>query len=213
MEKITIEAESREKKNTAKKMKKDGTIPAVVYGKETKTMPIEIKIKDIEKTVKTLAKGNILITLKLTDRDKKEEKTVTIREIRRDPATEEILHADFHQLVEGEKTRFEVPIVGSGVPEGVKMGGVLEAFARKMKIKCEPGRLPEKFEVDLSGLNVGDEIKVKDFPVPEGVEIMDNPDNKLFAVVGARKVVEAGEETPAAAEPEVVGEEKKEDKK
>ena len=74
MDKVIIEGVTREGNVESRKMKKDGKIPAVVYGKETKTMPIEIKIKDIEKTVKTLSEGALLITLKLTD--KKEEKIV-----------------------------------------------------------------------------------------------------------------------------------------
>ncbi|HPN64375.1 MAG TPA: 50S ribosomal protein L25, partial [Candidatus Goldiibacteriota bacterium] len=116
MEKVTMEAEVRQQNASAKKLKKEGKIPAVIYGKETKTMPIEIRIKDIEKTVKTLQEGTILITLKLTDHDKKEEKTVIIKEVSRHPITDEIVHADLHAVSDNKKGRFEVPVFTSGLP-------------------------------------------------------------------------------------------------
>ena len=125
MKKVELEATVREGRITAKKLRKDGKVPAVVYGKETKSMPIEIKVKDIEKTVKTLSEGTLLITLKLKDKGKEEEKTVVIREVQRDPKTEEIIHTDFHQISETEKSMFKLPIFTTGLAEGVKIGGVL----------------------------------------------------------------------------------------
>jgi len=213
MNKVTIEVNSREGNIEAKKLKKQGKVPAVVYGKETKTMPIEIKVKDIEKTVKTLSEGAILITLKLTD--KKEEKTVVIQEVQRDPKTDEILHADFHQISDKEKSTFHVPVFSTGSAEGVKMGGTLEHSLRELTVKCFPKDLPAKFEVDVSALNIGDDITIESLTVPEGVEILEGRDRVLFAVV-AHKVEEekpaeeAAVEGEEAKEPERIGEKKEE---
>ena len=109
MKRVEMDAVVRDGKVTAKMLRKDGKVPAVVYGKETKTMPIEIKVKDIEKTVKTLSEGTLLITLKLRDKDKQEEKIVVIQEVQRDPKTEAITHADFHQISENEKSDVPCP--------------------------------------------------------------------------------------------------------
>ena len=212
MEKVTIEGVTREGRAEARKMKKDGKIPAVVYGKETKSMPIEIKIKDIEKTVKTLSEGALLITLKLTD--KKQEKTVTISEVQRDPKTDEILHADFHQISEKEKATFHVPVFSTGTAEGVKMGGTLEHPLREITVKCLPKDLPPKFELDVAALNIGDDLTIADLQVPGGVEIIESTDRVLFTVAAQRKEEEPKPAEELAAEegqePERIGEKKEE---
>ena len=217
MEKVTIEAAVREGKVKARILKKDGKMPGVVYGKETKSMPIEIKIKDIEKTVKTLGEGMILITLKLTDKDKNEEKTVVIQEIQRDPATDEILHADFHQISETEKAHFKVPVFIDGIAEGVKVGGgVMEHSARDIEVRCLPSELPSKFNVDVSALEIGGTIIVGDLSVKEGVEILEDSNKVLVSIKAPTKVEEPTPEEVAAAEgeeakqPEVITEKKEE---
>ena len=216
MNKIVVEGKTREKKSGRQQLKKAGLIPGVVYGKETKTMPIEIKVKDIEKTVKTLSEGALLITLKLTDN--KEDKTVIIQEVQRDPKTDNILHADFHQVEEKVKSDFHVPVFAKGSAEGVKMGGTLEHSLREVTVKCLPADLPEKFELDISGMQMGDDLTVSDLKVPESVEIQESPDKVLFAVIAPRKEEPKPEEEEAAAgeeakEPEVIGEKKEEGEK
>jgi large subunit ribosomal protein L25 len=198
MKRVEIEAAVREGRVTAKKMKKDGKVPAVVYGKETKSMPIEIKIKDIEKTVKTLAEGTLLITLKLKDKGAESERTVVIQEVQRDPRTEEIIHADFHQISESEKAMFHVPIFTTGLAEGVKIGGVLEFITREVVIRCLPKDLPLKFEVDTTPLKIGNDLKVADLKLPEGAELMTAKEKVICSVV-SHKVEEAPKPADAAA--------------
>ncbi|MCX7698727.1 MAG: 50S ribosomal protein L25 [Candidatus Goldbacteria bacterium] len=217
MNRLEIEATFREKKVAAKKLKKSGKIPAIVYGKQTKSMPIEIKIKDIEKTVKTLEEGTLLITLKLKEKDKEEEKTVVIKEIQRDPRTDEIIHADFHQISENEKSIFRVPVFAKGVAEGVKMGGILEHSLRELSLRCLPKDLPSKIEVDITSLKIGHSLTIGDIQLPEGVEVMDDKNRVLFAVV-AHKVEEASKPgevavgvTPEMAQPELIRKERKEE--
>lgn len=205
MNRVEIEATLREKKVAAKKLKKTGKIPAIVYGKQTKSMPIEIKIKDIEKTVKTLEEGTLLITLKLKEKDKQEEKTVVIKEVQRDPKTDEIIHADFHQISENEKAIFKVPVFAKGVAEGVKMGGILERSLRELTLRCLPKDLPSKIEVDISNLKIGYSLNIGDIQLPEGVEVMDDKNRVLFAVVTHKieEEVKPGEAAAAAAAPEM----------
>ncbi|MCX8092962.1 MAG: 50S ribosomal protein L25 [Candidatus Goldbacteria bacterium] len=217
MNRLEIEATLREKKVAAKKLKKSGKIPAIVYGKQTKSMPIEIKIKDIEKTVKTLEEGTLLITLKLKEKDKEEEKTVVIKEVQRDPRTDEIIHADFHQISENEKSVFKVPVFAKGVAEGVKMGGILEHSLREISLRCLPKDLPPKIEVDITSLKIGHSLTIGDIQLPEGVEVMDDKNRVLFAVV-THKIEEAPKPgeiaaavTPEMAQPELIRKERKEE--
>jgi large subunit ribosomal protein L25 len=220
MEKVLLEASARDGKVIAKRLRKDGKVAGVVYGKETKSMPVEIKIKDLEKTVKTLSEGSLLITLKLTDKDKSEEKIVVIREIQRDPVTEEIIHADFHQISEKEKATFKVPVHTVGIPEGVKLGGILELVTRDVAIRCLPKDLPARFEMDVSALMIGKSVSLADLKMPEGVEIMDDKTKTVAAVVAPHKEEEAkpaegaavaGAEGAAPAEPELIKKERASD--
>lgn len=217
MNRLEIEATLREKKVAARKLKKTGKIPAIVYGKQTKSMPIEIKVKDIEKTVKTLEEGTLLITLKLKEKDKQEEKTVIIKEVQRDPRTDEIIHADFHQISENEKVVFRVPVFATGVAEGIKMGGILEHSLRELSLRCLPKDLPSRIEVDISNLKIGHSLTIADIQLPEGVEVMDDKSRVLFAVV-THKIEEVKPEeaaaitaTPEIAQPELIRKERKEE--
>jgi len=218
MKRVEMEAAVRAGRATARKLKKEGKVPAVIYGKETKSMPIEIKIKDIEKTVKTLSEGTLLITLKLKEQGKEEEKTVVIQEVQRDPKTEEIIHTDFHQISEKEKSVFHVPVFTTGLAEGVKIGGTLEFITRELEIRCLPKDLPSKFEVDVSALNIGGDIKVGDIKAPEGVEIMTSKEKVVCAVVSHKVEEEKKPEEAAAAagaepaQPEVIKKERAADK-
>ncbi len=200
MDKVTIEAKVRkEGESTPQKIRKEGNIPAVVYGKETKSLPIEIKIKDIQKTVKTVSEGTILITLKLIDREKQEEKTVVIQEIQRDPVTDEIIHADFHQIAENEKTVFKVPVIIKGISEGVKEGGVIEHILREVEVRCMPKDLPPTIDIDSTLLKIGDDLTVKDLTVKEGVEILDNPGAVVLTLLAPHVYEEAAPAATAAA--------------
>lgn len=218
MEKVLLEATARQGKAVAKRMKKDGKVAGVVYGKESKSMPVEIKIKDLEKTVKTLSEGSLLITLKLTDKEKSEEKIVVIRELQRDPVTDEIIHADFHQISEKEKATFKVQVHTTGIPEGVKLGGILELVTREVTIRCLPKDLPPKFEMDVSALMIGKSVSLADLKMPAGVELMTDKTKTIAAVVAPHKEEEAkpaegavpaeGAEGAAPAEPELIKKER-----
>jgi large subunit ribosomal protein L25 len=198
MEKVILDAVTREGKVESRKVRKEGKIPAILYGKETKSMPIEIKIRDIEKTVKRLSEGTLLITLKLTGKGMNEEKIVVIQEVQRDPSTDEIIHADFKQINENAKATFKVPVFSKGISEGVKIGGVLEFITRDIDVRCLPKDLPQKFELDITSLMIGDDITVAGLPKIEGVEIMTDPKKVIFTVV-SHKIEEAPKPEDAAA--------------
>lgn len=211
MEKVIIEAKIRQDNESVKKIRKEGKIPAIVYGKETKTVPIEIKVKDIEKTVTNLKEGALLITLKLIDKENAEEKTVVIQEVQRDPVTDNIIHADFRQVSLKEKSVFKVPVVTIGIPEGVKIGGVLEHIMREIPLKCTPDKLPSKIELDITSLKIGQDIKIKDLKVPEGVEIIEDADRVILTVIAPHKEEEAKPAEAAIAaptEPELIRKER-----
>jgi large subunit ribosomal protein L25 len=211
MKEVVLKAKPRQMlgKEKAKKLRKNGIIPAVVYGLETKTLPLEIESKSFNALLRGGLGENVIITLMLDD-PQDGRKQVLIREVQRDPVRGDIVHVDFHQISLTHKITIEVPIHLIGMPEGVKEGGILQHALREIKVECLPTSIPEKFEVDVSHLKIGDSIHVADLKA-EGVTILSDLQGSIASVVPPTIFKEA-EAAPAAteAEPEVIGEKKEE---
>jgi len=127
-----------------------------------------------------------------------------MREVQKDHITGRILHIDFLQLVKGHKLTVNVPVELKGRDEckGVKLGGVIDLLLREVAVEVIPSRIPDSFHVDVSSLGLGAQFHVKDLALPEGVEVLADPDEVIVAVVVPRGVSEE-EEAEAAGEKEV----------
>lgn len=211
MKEVVLKARPRDKlgKEHAKKLRRSGLIPAVVYGAETPSLPLEIESKSFLALLRGGLGENVIITLEMDDRTDGK-KQVLIREVQRDPVRGEIVHVDFHQISLTKKITIEVPIHLVGTPEGVKEGGILQHVLRELKVECLPTAIPEKIEVDVSHLKIGDSIHVADIKV-ENVTILSDLQSSVVTVVPPTVFKEA-EVAPAAAEaePEVITEKKEE---
>jgi large subunit ribosomal protein L25 len=138
-----------------------------------------------------------------------------IREIQRHPYKKQILHIDFQELVHGEKVSVNVPIVLTGIPDGVRVsGGILSQVMSELTIRVDPVNIPRRIEADVTAVQIGHSLHVSDLTVPEGVEVLDDPETTV-AVVSAPKV--EAEPTPAevegaeeSAEPELIRKTKEE---
>jgi len=137
-----------------------------------------------------------------------------IREIQRHPIKRQILHVDFQALVAGEKVTVSIPIVLIGVPEGVRLeGGVLDQTLREIEIEVDPSSIPDHVEYDVTNMVIGDSVHISDLKVPEGVEVIDDPETSVAVVAAPRAVIEETAavaepvegEAGAVAEPEVIG--------
>ena len=213
MKEIVLKARPREKmgKKHAKKLRRSGLIPAVVYGPETPSLPLEIETKSFYALLRGGLGENILLTLTMGD-EKDGERKVLIREIQRDPVKGDIVHVDFHQISLTKKLTIQVPIHLLGTPEGVKDGGILQHVLRELAVECLPTTIPEKIKVDVNHLKIGDSIHVVDIKV-ENVEILSDPESSIVSVVPPTVFKEA-EVAPVVAEeePEVITEKKEEEK-
>jgi len=209
MERVTLGAVARTAtgKNAVKKVRKDGFVPAILYGRTREPLPLAVGRKDL---VGALATGgrNVLIDLRVARTGDEESNTVMISEIQRDHIRREILHVDLHQISLTEKLEARVPVALVGIPEGVASGsGILEQHLREVVVRCLPMEIPDHLTVNVEGLGVGDSVHVRDLAVAEGIEVVTPPEEVIAAVV-APKVEEeapAAEAAEAAAEPEVVG--------
>ncbi len=209
MERVTLGAVARTAtgKNAVKKVRKDGFVPAILYGRTREPLPLAVGRQDL---VGALATGgrNVLIDLRVARTGDEESNTVMISEIQRDHIRREILHVDLHQISLTEKLEARVPVALVGIPEGVASGsGILEQHLREVVVRCLPLEIPDHLTVNVEGLGVGDSVHVRDLAVAEGIEVVTPPEEVIAALV-APKVEEeapAAEAAEAAAEPEVVG--------
>jgi large subunit ribosomal protein L25 len=176
MERPVLVAEVREGigKGKARKLRAKGLIPAVFYGPRTQTVPLVIDPKELAKTLQTEAGENVLISLDIRKGDQVDRRVVMVKEIQNDPLQRVTLHADFYEVTMDEMVTVEIPVHLIGRPEGVKMGGILEQICREIEIQCLPGDIPRSIDVDVSSLNIGDSIHVRDIQVGEAKILSDN---------------------------------------
>ena len=211
----TIEAEIRKQKGTsaAKRLRRVGDIPAIVYGKEKGSFPLILNSKDFRTVLRHLAGKKVLFELKIKDNDNIIKKRVVLKEIQRDLTKDMILHLDFHEVTLGKTIEVNVPITLTGESPGVKEGGILDQVLREIKIETLPSYIPEEIKIDVSSLKIGDSFYVKDLKTKE-ITILTEHDDVVVSILAPRKVEE---ETPpveeAEAEPEVISEAEAEERK
>jgi large subunit ribosomal protein L25 len=207
MERVSLGAVTRSAvgKNAVKKIRQDGMVPAILYGRTREPLPLSLGRKDL---LSALATGrNVLIDLRIARDGNELSDTVMITEVQRDHLRREILHVDLHQISLTEALEVDVPVVFVGVPEGVSSGGgILETHRREVTVRCLPTQIPDRIAISVASLGVGDAVHVGDLQVAEGIEIVTSPEDVLAAVVAPKEEVEeAPVAAEAAAEPELVG--------
>lgn len=168
MEKVLIEAELREGKGKgeARKLRMGGFIPSILYGPNIKPTPIKIKRKENERMIKFLITHNVIAEMKLKKDGEEETLQVILKEVQRDPIKDEIIHLDFYHVSLDKPVVMEVPVILKGKSPGEEKGGILEHELRSIKLEGLPKDIPEVIEVDISNLDFGHAILVKDLKLP-----------------------------------------------
>ncbi len=212
---IPLKLKYREEKgkSKARKLRSEGQVPGVVYGKKIDTIPVLVDLKELKSVIRTEAGMNVILGLEIEGTGRKTNETAVIQEIQKDPIRDNYLHVDFHKITMDEKIQATIPIAVLGESPGVKAGGVLQHSLWEVLVQCLPADIPEHFEVDVSSLEIGDSIKVADLPRSDKVEFVSPLDEVLVSVLPPTKVeipVEAAE-VAEVVEPEVIGVEEKEE--
>jgi large subunit ribosomal protein L25 len=195
-------------KAEAKRLRRALRIPGIVYGGPQGPLPVVVSPQEL---LSALGAGeNVLINLSLGGTEEIQTRMVILKELQLDPVKGRPLHADFLEVSMERKIRVEVPVVLAGESMGVKSkGGILEQSLRQLFVECLPLNIPERITVDVSALDIGDAIHVRDLTVGEGVRILEDAGRVVTSVVApaAEEVAAPVEEKPA--EPEVVGKKEK----
>ena len=192
---LAVEVRSDTGKGVARKLRAVGRIPAVLYGHGNASVSLSIQAKDLDTLLKTSHAGlNTLIDLE--GDGAVAGKVVLIKELQRHSVAGTLSHADFFEIDATAKIHVSVPIKLEGIPEGVKLGGVLEHMMREIDLLCLPNAIPDLLEIDVSGMNQNESLHVSDLTLPEGVET--GVDEALPIVHVATKKIE--EEVEVVAE-------------
>lgn len=199
MNSISLNAEKRISKGKAATwaIRKTGKIPAILYGKDIEPIMLTLAQDALFKALDNPFKKNTLLSIDLGDSSY----TAMIKEIQVDPVSNAPLHVDFYVVDESRETKFKVPLKLTGKAIGVQLGGVLFQLRRNLDVTCIPENLPENITLDITELDIGDKLFVRDIPKSEGIEIM-HKDNVVVTQVKISRAVEEEEIEEEAVEGE-----------
>jgi large subunit ribosomal protein L25 len=196
LETLEVQADARVggSKNQARRLRRSGKIPAILYGPKTQAVPLELDKKDFSARVAVL-EGSHLVRLKsavsaLAD------KVALVKEMQFHPISGELTHADLYEVDLAARIQVQVPLRFIGKAAGVTRGGILQPIVREVEVECLPLDIPNSFNVDVSALDIGDSIHVGDIQMPDGVTLVSEADVAVVTV--ATPTVE---EAPVAAAP------------
>lgn len=209
METLKVKAEKREARGSrqTRKLRGEGRVPAVLYGRGKETVSLAVSTDDVRSILKAHSRT---VTLAVSGK----EEAALVQEVQTHPLDGEILHVDFARIALDEVVRVKVPVVLRGTPVGVATGGgVLEQQAHELEVECFPNRIPDQLVVKIDHLEIGKTVHAESVPLPEGVKLVAEA-ARAIATVHPPKV--AVEETAAVAEvalqPEVIGAKEREER-
>ena len=215
-QRIQLKAERRTRIGSlaVKKSRKEGRIPAILYG-HGEPLPLELSGVELVRALNAAHSSNVLVDLEIAGEAAGRKHLALIKEVQQHPLKDKVLHVDLNGIDPNQKIHAEVNVVEIGESIGVKNGGVLDHLIRHLRVECLPQNLPSEIRIDVSAMEIGSSIHVNQISAPEGVVFMNEGHLPVF-MVHAPKVEE--EPTPAAAaaaaatpvQPEVIKQKKEE---
>lgn len=212
-----LEVELREpgSSNKAKRLRRAGQVPAVLYGGGQEARTITVNPRSLIEILRSEHGQNAILSLKVGDGA---EQTALIHDYQVDPISRKLQHVDFRRIDMKVEIEVNVPVEVVGEAIGVKIdGGILDMILREVHVKCLPTDIPDHLQVDVSELNIGDVAQVSDLSVPDNVELLVDLDQTVLTIAPPTvaiedEVVDEDEDLLAeAAEPELIGREGQEE--
>jgi large subunit ribosomal protein L25 len=194
--KLAAENRSDAGKGAARRLRASGRVPAVLYGHGTRPQHLSVDARQFGQALRTDAGVNVLISLEVG----RDQHLALAKEIQRHPVRGDLLHVDFIQVRRGEKVHVQVPVHLLGEAPGAREGGIVDQDLYQVNVEAEVTAVPEAVEADVSGLGIGDVLRVADLKAPAGAVILDDAEASVVSVVAP--TVEAEPEVEEAAEGE-----------
>ena len=183
MSQLSVEVRESRGKGVARKLRAQGRIPAVMYGQGKQPLALALEPRALEKLLASEG-HNALFDLAGPGVGKR---TVLVKELQRDPVRGDLLHADLFEIDANETIVVSVALHLVGTPVGVSMdGGIVDHSLREIEIECLPRAIPERIDVDIANMQLGDALHVSDIALPEGVELVTHGELAVVSVIAAK---------------------------
>lgn len=208
---LTVRLRNSTGKGVARKLRKEGLIPAVFYGHKAESLALSLNPIELKKILNSGSGRNTLLSLNFEGK-KEKNRVALLKDLQLSPIKREYLHVDLYEVLMDEKITSRIPIHFVGKAIGAKEGGIEQHSRREIDIRCFPGNIPNFVEVDVTNLAIGDSIHVKDLKLPEGVEVLDPAGDTIVTIVAPAVEKVVTPEEAAAQLAASLAEPKKEEK-
>jgi large subunit ribosomal protein L25 len=207
MEQLQLSAARRalRGKGGAHQVRREGNIPAIVYGRERSPLPIAVPAVVLRRMLQHAGASTLMVNLRIGEGADAEEQFTVIKEVQREPRSGQVLHVDFQAISLTERLTVTVPIEIVGEAPGVTEGGNLRVVLHSVEVECLPTNVPSSLTADVSGLHLHESLLAGDLALPEGVTLLTGPEEAIVIISVPTAAAPAAEE--AAAE-EAAAEEK-----
>lgn len=188
-------------KSGAREVRKEGNIPAILYGQGAEPIPLVVRPDELKQALSNTAGINTVLELEIDGSEPPAKKFSMVKEIQRDPVKNRVIHLDFLAIDMEKSIRVKVPVNTRGRSEGERRGGSLEKLMRTIDLECLPGNIPDSIEIDVSSLSMGDFVYIADLEFDEGVKPIRDGSEKVIQVIAQRLIEDV--ETEEEVEEEV----------
>jgi large subunit ribosomal protein L25 len=204
---LKVEMRQGTGKGPARRLRRDNRMPGIIYGRGEESVKVQVDPAEIRAAVRS-HEGSLPVfsIIGLKGAEKLSGSVVLVRELQTDPVSREYLHVDFMKVDLSKQITVEIPLHFTGKPLGLKMGGIVDEPVRKLEVMCSPLDIPEFIEVDITNLNVGDSVHLKEIQLPSGCSVDTSVDFTVVSVIVPKRIKETEEEVAEAAAEEKVEE-------
>lgn len=200
MVELTAKVRERTGKGAARRLRRQGRVPAICYGPKISPLPLSIPTNELLKCLKEMGEETRLIPMVVEEGSTKTAKKVVIREVQVHPHKRRVTHVDFHEVALDEPMTVDVPVEVVGTPKGLIDGGMLNQIRYSLSVRCLPTEIPEKVTVDISRLGLGESLHVSDLRGTVPFEILDDDSYTVVTVAAPES-----EKAAAVSEPSTEG--------
>ena len=200
--KLNVSARSTKGNGPARVLRRDGKIPAVLYGPKTSPQMLQVATADLELALKNSKGSQAILDLIVNDGESSSTHPAMVKELQTHPISGAFLHADFYEVAADRKIRVMVPVIAEGKAKGVEFGGMLQVIRRELEILCLPQDAPESIVIDVTEMDIGESIHREEVSLPENVELPPDVNFTVVTILGGK-----GSKDEEAAEGEEEGEE------
>ncbi len=199
--KLTAKPRTTRGNSPARALRRDGAIPAVIYGPGKASVALSVNVYDLQQALKAAGSRQIFVDLAI---EGGETRKAMLKELQQHPVNGSFIHADFYEVALDRKMRVMIPVTTVGKCQGVEMGGMIQLIRRELEALCIPSDIPEMIEIDITELDVGDSVHVEDIAMTGDVELVHDVNFTILTVLdGREEEVEEVEEDEEGEEGEV----------